>query len=630
MMMLSSSTLRTASTAVLFSSLVAGSAGADVVSATYASSTSYHYKIGGMTDWDQRRSALPNTGNMYCAPTATMNLFAYAANHGFPGTNPGPGGWYAQSKYNMGSIWLVIMGLNMGTDAEDGTGSGWGPGAAVFASGSLMNTTRYSRTSNYTPTIAKMTQKACQGSIVAFSFGTYRRTGFASEFPLITRTGGHVVTLTESIRTGSSRILRYRDPWTDDSDSLSSQSTYATTEVMPVTKFFLIGGVPSSREVLWEGTGSDGNYYYWIFESFLTLKPYYGLQFSGSGDAPATALESVVPQWFTGSPQPPATFNVPTGHELEDVAFNFDDDEAIVVTKTGSIAAVYVLGRIDLLSGQYTPIPTPIQPVVMCVGRNNSIFISDGGKIHRINQLGETEVATSNTPVVTRMAYNDAADELVVLSIPNRALRRFTEDLGTIATFAVPTAIPMSGQGWLTTCPDTSRIWFRTGGNSNLYGFLFGSGPAFSQQTISGLGLVNPTGLACDDEGRLHVTSQGLRRALKRDPRTNVWSLDPTAPFFGLPGGSQFAMSRSRTNLPPGAEDGPEFVNVELSFFSDEPLEFEDCGGDLNFDDQVTAADLALLLAAWGNLDSPADFDGNGTVDAADLAILLASWGGCP
>ncbi|MBL9119043.1 MAG: hypothetical protein JNL80_03910 [Phycisphaerae bacterium] len=48
---------------------------------------------------------------------------------------------------------------------------------------------------------------------------------------------------------------------------------------------------------------------------------------------------------------------------------------------------------------------------------------------------------------------------------------------------------------------------------------------------------------------------------------------------------------------------------------------------DLNADGHVDAADLAILLGAWGSCAGcPADLDANGTVDAADLAILLGAW----
>ncbi|MDZ4755822.1 MAG: hypothetical protein SGJ11_15160 [Phycisphaerae bacterium] len=50
---------------------------------------------------------------------------------------------------------------------------------------------------------------------------------------------------------------------------------------------------------------------------------------------------------------------------------------------------------------------------------------------------------------------------------------------------------------------------------------------------------------------------------------------------------------------------------------------------DLNGDGAVDAADLAILLGAWGT-DGAADLDASGTVDASDLAILLGAWGQLP
>jgi choice-of-anchor B domain-containing protein len=54
------------------------------------------------------------------------------------------------------------------------------------------------------------------------------------------------------------------------------------------------------------------------------------------------------------------------------------------------------------------------------------------------------------------------------------------------------------------------------------------------------------------------------------------------------------------------------------------------CSSDLDGDGDVGAADLAMLLGAWGpNPGHPADFDGDGFVNAADLAQLLGNWGPC-
>ncbi len=52
------------------------------------------------------------------------------------------------------------------------------------------------------------------------------------------------------------------------------------------------------------------------------------------------------------------------------------------------------------------------------------------------------------------------------------------------------------------------------------------------------------------------------------------------------------------------------------------------CPADLNCDGVVNAADLAILLGAWGGIGA-ADLDASGDVNAADLAILLGEWGPC-
>ncbi len=59
-------------------------------------------------------------------------------------------------------------------------------------------------------------------------------------------------------------------------------------------------------------------------------------------------------------------------------------------------------------------------------------------------------------------------------------------------------------------------------------------------------------------------------------------------------------------------------------------LECGECSSDLNGDETVDAADLALLLGAWGpNPGNIADLNQDGTVNAADLALLLGAWGPC-
>ena len=48
---------------------------------------------------------------------------------------------------------------------------------------------------------------------------------------------------------------------------------------------------------------------------------------------------------------------------------------------------------------------------------------------------------------------------------------------------------------------------------------------------------------------------------------------------------------------------------------------------DINHDGRVDAADLAMLLGAWGTAKSAADINRDGIVNGVDLAILLGQWG---
>lgn len=57
------------------------------------------------------------------------------------------------------------------------------------------------------------------------------------------------------------------------------------------------------------------------------------------------------------------------------------------------------------------------------------------------------------------------------------------------------------------------------------------------------------------------------------------------------------------------------------------------CPGDLVPDGAVNAADLAIVLVAWGTSGAQypgVDIDGNGVVDGSDLGAVLAAWGQCP
>ena len=67
-----------------------------------------------------------------------------------------------------------------------------------------------------------------------------------------------------------------------------------------------------------------------------------------------------------------------------------------------------------------------------------------------------------------------------------------------------------------------------------------------------------------------------------------------------------------------------------LFYFREFSAHCDTCSADINGDLIVDAADLGLLLAAWGNGDPLRDFNQDGQVDGADLGLLIGAWGGCP
>lgn len=72
-------------------------------------------------------------------------------------------------------------------------------------------------------------------------------------------------------------------------------------------------------------------------------------------------------------------------------------------------------------------------------------------------------------------------------------------------------------------------------------------------------------------------------------------------------------------NLPSPLVQGGQLLAVRIG---DVPDPF----GDLDGDGIVNAADLALLLAAWGSSGPFGDLNQDGVVDGSDLALLLAGW----
>ncbi len=58
-------------------------------------------------------------------------------------------------------------------------------------------------------------------------------------------------------------------------------------------------------------------------------------------------------------------------------------------------------------------------------------------------------------------------------------------------------------------------------------------------------------------------------------------------------------------------------------------IDCDACQGDVTGDGMVSTDDILLIIAHWGQSDSPADADGDGVVNASDILLVLSGWGPC-
>lgn len=628
--------LRTGSLASwLATAVVAGAAvtsvTADVVTNIHINSTLYNYKITHMPDIDQRRSSLPANGSMYCVPTATFNIFAYAANHGYPDVNPGPGNWQASNLYVTTNLWLVVLGGFMNTDAEDGTGgAGLQAGMDEFLESEGLLKRMYKwKSSNYTPTLSRLTRFGCQGWAMSFCYGKWATIGTNSGIPIVDRVGGHAVTLTRAYRSGGTWILRYRDP--ADDESLSTQSVFKNTERTPFSFTAWFGGVSVANLRTMTGifTTSGGTR---VIDTLFGIRPIYYLNFTNTGDTTGGgSIQMIDPLGFEGSQNANLpTINISPFLDVLDFAFDADFENALVITKSNVIVTPSRLRSLDLTTGVLTTLaPSPENVERFATDRFSRIYAFDtGNTLWALDPEGNVVNSTEAIPTPTDIAVNDGDDSIWVLSVPQRKLVKMTLDFSeTLLTINVPTPVPMTGDGQIVIDPTTGFPWFRTDANDTLYGFIISSIAGPQLTSFSAPGLADMDTFSIGDVGELFVAGDGSVKVFKK-PVGAGWLLDPRHPFHGLPGGTHMAMLRNSSNYDPTEHDGPDWNNLTKAQLEENGPFVSDCPADLNGDELIDGGDVGFLLSNWGGT-GIADLNEDGTVDGGDLGLLLAAWGAC-
>ncbi len=601
---------------------------AEITHAEWSSDQDFYFHVNYMPDLDQDRSGLPGNGSMFCVPTATMNLFAYAAEWGLDDMPPGPGVWQGDVGYNTMTNHLDDLGELMDT-GTDGTGHGaWWDGTGEWIDGFPLNRHKYYKTDSWCPNLSDAAKKASYGSILAVVYGRYNFN--PGPQPIIgSRTGGHCVTVTHMRSTGTNHHeLSVRDP--GDGGSIFSEAPWALKVYDDV----------ETRSVLqdWD----DNSAYHPADVTVINYDPdddlirfidkVYMLRPSSSFDWQTVEL-NIEPltndlQWGqpqTHSFQPLETFYFADVEEHPDTyAF------LTLQTRGGEQPRLVAL---DKISGDATTLATWPRATDFVVGRHREMYVLAGAEVHRTDLEGRI-LATAALPAPAQaIACRDATDEVIVISTTARNMTVFPRSLGVdgerVRQYALPTAIPPSPAPSIGVCEETGAVAILVPEQNllvHLVAVVEPGGPLDHQV----LPLPEPgRNVAFDDRDHMLVATQSSKVLGYESDDNGAWAPAEEPWYERLRPAGRFNVTRGRTNYDPAinADDDVDIPSEELAELGTSVL---DCPGDVDINGVVDFADLIALLAAWGPCAGcPEDIDGSGTVDFGDVIDLLGGWGPC-
>jgi hypothetical protein len=565
-------------------------------------------------DFDQRRSALPNNGAMYCVPTAAINWMAYIAHHGYPDISPGDRSqveWHSQSSYTDASNALLLMGLLMSTDAQDGTtGNGAKNGYHAYLDQRFILIHRWLGAGDI-PNFDSMAQWVRAGVPVAACVGWYSDNGTS-----ISRNGGHCFSVVRLHRFNDLRFLTMHDP-ADEGDNLSTNSAPTERTYQIETRLRFVGGIPLPMDkVVDYGSG--------YLDSYFAILPLGGL-------ATSTDLNSILlikPFKFSFDDDPMITTIVAPG--LVQSIANSPFAPWSVVTTAPDASAPSTLWKHEKGFG-FVEMAEFSDAKDVVFDRFGRLYLLDGRTIRCLDVMGEAPVEEGNVlpgQPIEALAADDVNDQLLAL-LADGSVQPYEDGLTPMAPVMLPPEILLGGKMLLATSP-TDGSWFVSSENSPGVYRVHPPDPGRAlahEWELIGEGVLDvPTGLSVGDNDCLYVTdSTNQAKVFCFDDESGGWMQDMTHPLAGQPIGQGLQMRRSRNSFVTGVHDDPVVYRNEL------PTEFapaeSPCLADLNDDLVVDGADLGILLGAWG--EALGDLNGDGTTDGADLGLLLGQWGDC-
>ena len=591
--------------------------------------TTYSYVISHVPDLDQKRATLPGAGLAFCVPTAALNWMAYFANHGADWLPPGPGNWLDPARYNEMTSYINAMGDLMGTHPEDGTdGNGAMSGLIPWLGAPFQFTvSQYYTSYSWSPGFQDISMHVLNGAYVMVGVGWYIE--FKFEPGLIQRAGGHELSLVSGIRSGDAMEIGWRDPASDEGLNIT-QSSFTTESyaldrrnVMPET-----GNWPARYmdKVMNYGSG--------YIDSFIAIYPNFLL--TSSPDM----------FWITGAhairlfgSANDASFSFPTGFgtPLIDLVIHADLGSYLYLAEAAVPIDPAQLWQLNPVTGESTLIDIPLSaPSDVLVGRLRGVYVLDGDDVVCINiDVEEPDEIARITPAIAiaAMTYDDAADELLLLSVDDRALLRYPHHLDAEPIVnPIPAIVPLGGRAAIAWDTVHNSAWVVSDGSDSLFQLTVNpfTGEVEAAE-VSHPQLLEPKAIDVNDGGHIFVSSQEQILEFEFVVETGEWQLVEDPIYAGVVAGEFLQIAKSHTNYDPATHGGEAWHHVLPDEFGDE---IEDCPADVDGSGDVGVTDFLAVLAAWGPCPPGEfcheDFDYSGDVNVVDFLQVLAEWGPCP
>ena len=612
----------------------ANTAHSEIVYSSYDSASQYAYVVYDMPDFDQRRNALPNTGNCYCGPASVADLLGYVSTHGYPDVDPGIPwiSWNETSSYNDLTGLISDIGISTSVSPGGSLSSSCGTsqsnlydelvdrlGDRFTVRNSLMDTS-----TGYAPNTATIARRGYLDQAVGLIlYGRWAGDfdGSSWDTSWSSRRGGHFEAVNVAMRGGDITRLGVRNPW--ENTLVDEQSEFATEWFDVTQRSIQVGSNELDMDQLnapyfiySEDSGLERRMQ--ILEGYLSIAP----KACYSWSEVTNSIIRIVPMGELWSSH---------GRTLQEVSYPGPISQAVFGPDDLTIAAIIdgKLFRTKRSLGDENPHEQVNLGNIgnakvhdIAFGPDRHLHVLAGQQLLILDWQNGEVIESVDLPGEGQSIAMENGIAHVLISEANilAAVDRFGGPDGTIVH---ELALPGDAQ-----VDENSRIAMLPGARL----FLLTQGTVNSMQiTPNGLARVW-TPIPRDGEWADIATDDGMTLCLlDRNGLVESWKFQdnnliphPGHALHGVQAGTRLTVARSTSNATPESNDwGGPFEDdgqrtVEL-----------DCRSDLNFDRQVDSADIGILLSEWNQGRSIADINRDGQVNSADLGVLLANFGPC-